>query len=470
MKRITFLVFLLSYLSFSQNKQILYGFSEIPQSLMLNPGGEVENDWYFGIPLISHFHASAGVSGSTLYDVFADDGINFNVKLKNAIYGMKANDFYTVNEQLEIFSGGFAFGSSYDKNKYISFGLYQEFDFISYFPKDYAILAYEGNQNNINRRFDAGDLSLRGEMISVFHVGFNKKVNRQFTYGVRGKIYSGVMDVSSTKNKGSFITTQGQNNFYNHIFDLDLELKTSGIVNLTNEGSDSESVMKDLKKGLLLGGNLGLGFDIGFTYQLSKQWSLDASLLDVGFISHSKNVENYTLKNQYTFEGIDPLFPEGDDTQKADDYWSDIEDAFEDLFTVDTTTTKYTSWRPIKLNASLNYSFGKKRFKACNCLQDEQGYQNAVGAQLFAIKRPKGPQMALTTYFYRQLFNGLSAKATYTIDSYSFKNIGLGVSAHLGNLNFYLMADNFLEYKNIYNAQSVSLQLGFNYIFNKNED
>lgn len=471
MNKVAFFILFVSYLSFSQNKQLLYGFSEIPQSLMLNPGGVVQNDWYFGIPLASHLHVSAGASGSTVYDVFADNGINFNTKLKQAIYSMAATDFYTVNEQLEIFSGGFAYGSSYNKNKYISFGLYQEFDFISYVPKDYAILAYEGNQNNINRPFDVGDLNFSGDMISVFHVGFNKKVNRQFTYGVRGKIYSSIANLSSVSNKGSFITTQGENNFYNHIFNLDLELRTSGVSSLLgDENSDIKNDVKTLKKRLLLGGNLGLGFDVGFTYNITKQWMVDASLLDIGFISHSKDVENYKLKNQYTFEGIDPLFAASTGSQTADEYWSEIEEEFEDLFTVDTTTTKYTTWRPIKLNASLNYSFGKKRFKECNCLQQDSGYQNGVGGQLYVINRPKGPQAALTAYYYRRLFDGLSAKATYTVDSYSFKNIGLGISAHLGNINFYLMADNFLQYQNIYNAQSVSLQLGFNYIFNKNED
>tara|TARA_R110002049_G_scaffold993_3_gene7177 strand:+ start:54915 stop:56327 length:1413 start_codon:yes stop_codon:yes gene_type:complete len=470
MGKTTFFILLVSCLSFSQNKQILYGFSEIPQALMLNPGGEVKNDWYFGIPLLSHIHINVGASGATVYDIFADDGVNFNTKLKNAIYGMTPHDFYTVNEQLEILSGGFAFGSSYDKNKYLSFGLYQEFDFISYVPKDYAILAYEGNQNNINRRFDVGDLNFRGEVISVFHLGFNKKVNERFTYGVRGKIYSSIVNVSSTKNKGSFITTPGNNNVYNHVFDLDLELRTSGISSLLNdENSEIKTDVKTLKNRFLLGGNLGLGFDIGFTYKLTKQWMVDASLLDVGFVRHSKDVENYKLDNQYAFEGIDPLFPEADDNQTADGYWSQIEEDFEELFTVDTTLTKYTTWRPVKLNASLNYSFGKKQFEACDCLQEE-GYQNRVGAQLYAINRPKGTQLALTAYYYRRVFNGLSAKATYTIDSYSFKNIGLGISAHLGNANFYLMADNFLEYQNIYNAQSVSLQLGFNYIFNKNEN
>jgi hypothetical protein len=34
---------------------------------------------------------------------------------------------------------------------YVSFGLYQEFDFISYVPKDIAILALDGNQDYLGR-------------------------------------------------------------------------------------------------------------------------------------------------------------------------------------------------------------------------------------------------------------------------------------------------------------------------------
>lgn len=461
---------LISCFASSQNKQLLYGFSEIPQSLLLNPGGTVTNDWYFGIPLLSHIHVNAGTTGTTVYDLFANDGIDFNTKLKTAIYSMKPTDFLSFNEQIEIFSGGFKFGSSYEKNQYLSFGLYQEMDVIGYFPKDYAILAYEGNQSNINRVFDASDFNARGELISVLHVGYNKKVNDDFTFGVRGKLYSSMMNINSTRNKGYFVTVNGANNFYDHIFDLDLEARTSGLASLTDDGTDSDEVVNKLKKRLLLGGNLGLGFDVGFTYQLTKQWMVDGSLQDIGFIRHSKNVENYSVAGNYVFEGVNPIFPETGPGQTAEDYWNDIKNEFEDLFVVDTTYAKYTTWRPVKLNASLNYAFGEKRGKECNCLVDGSGYQNAVGLQLFAINRPLQPQLALTAYYYRRIFKGLQAKATYTVDSYTFHNIGLGVSANLGPVNFYLMADNFLEYQNIYNAQSVSLQLGFNYIFTKHED
>ncbi|MDO5985988.1 DUF5723 family protein [Flavivirga amylovorans] len=456
--------------SFSQNKQLLYGFSEIPQSLLLNPGGKITNDFYFGIPLLSHIHSNVGITGSTVYDIFANDGIDFNTKLQHAVYGMNSKDFFSANQQLEIFSGGFSFGSSYEKNQYLSFGVYQELDFIAYFPKDLAVLALEGNQNNINRPFKTSDINVTAEAISVFHVGYNKKVNNKLTFGVRGKIYSSIANINSTKNKGHFTTTNGQNNFYNHIFNLDLEARTSGLTSLTNDESDSGSVVKDLTKRVFLGGNLGLGFDVGVTRQLDEQWSMDVSLLDIGFIRHKKDIENYKIEGNYIYEGVDPIFTDTANGQTAEDYWNAIEEDFEDIFEIDTTTAKYTTWRPIKFNASLNYAFGEKKYKDCNCTRPEKSYLNSTGLQLFAMSRPKQAQLALTAYYYRRLFNGLQVKATYTIDSYSAYNVGLGMSARLGGVNFYIMTDNFLQLKNIYNAQSVSLQLGFNYIFNKNEN
>lgn len=260
MKNTCTLFLLITCLSFSQNKQVLYGFKEIPQSLLLNPGAQIENDWFVGVPLVSQIHANVGMTGISVHDVFADDGRDFNTKLKDAIYSMDANDLFVVNQQLEILSGGFAFGSSYEKDQYLSFGLYQETNVVVYFPKDYAILAYEGNQNNINRIFDLSHLNVSGEVLSVFHVGYNKKLNEKLTVGARGKIYSSTINFNSVKNTGTFVTVPGDDNFYKHLFNLDLELQTSGATSLLNDdNSDFSEDIKELKSRVLFGGNLGLG-------------------------------------------------------------------------------------------------------------------------------------------------------------------------------------------------------------------
>lgn len=464
------LLLLTSNFLLAQNKQVLFGFDEIPQTLLLNPGAPIKNDWYVGVPLLSQIQVRTGFSGLTAYDLFADDGRDFNTKLRQAVYNMDANDHFAINQQMDIFSGGFALGRGYEKDQYLSFGLYQETDVFIYFPKDYAVLVLEGNKNNLNRVFDLSDLNVSGEVVSVLHVGYNKKLNKKLTVGARGKIYSSVFNVNSTNNSGTFVTLPGDDNYLKHIFNLDLEVNTSGLKSLLDDdNSDASKDIKEIRSRLLFGGNLGLGLDVGLTYQPTDQWTFQASIQDFGFIAHKKDVENYALNGHLEYEGINPVFDESQEGQTAEDYWNEVADDFEELFTIDETANKYTTWRPVKINTSLSYAFGEKVSKECNCVQEDSGYLNQVGAHLFVVNRPRLPQIALTGFYYRKLLDQLRVKATYTIDSYSFTNVGLGLSAHFGGFNFYVLADNLLEYQNLAKAKSVSLQLGFNYIFNQKQ-
>ena len=456
--------------SFAQNKQVLFGFTDVPQSVLINPSTTLNNDWYIGLPLLSHFHFNFGASNANAFDLFSDDGRDFNTKLQSLVFRLDDRDFFTTTQQLELFSGGFSFGRGVEKDRYLSFGIYVETDVIAYHPKDYVVLAYEGNANNIDRVFDLGDLNVSGEMVSVFHIGVTKKVDDKLTIGARGKIYSSIFNINSTRNNGSFVTTVGEDNLLKHTFNLGLRVNTSGISSLAEDNNtDISNDIKTLRKRLLLGGNLGLGLDFGFTYQPTKQWTVEGSFQDFGFIRHTKDVETYALEGNLVFEGFNPLFPEIQGGQTAEDYWDDVADDFEELFETDTTTTKYTTWRPLKLNAAVRYAFGKKKTNGCDCLSDDVGYLNSIGAQLYAINRPKAPQLALTAYYYRRIFEGLRLKATYTIDSFSYDNIGLGVSSQLGPLNFYVMADNLLDYQNLAKAQSVSLQFGLNLVFGSSQ-
>ena len=453
----------------AQNKQLLYGFTEVPQQILLNPGAQVDYRGYIGMPLLSHIHLNAGITGFSAFDVFADDGKDFNQKIRDVVYKLDSKDFFGFNQQLDIFSVGLSVKKSYEKTFFISFGMYQESDIFSYYPKDYAILAYEGNYNNLNKRFDLGQLNVSAEVLSVFHVGVNKKINSKWTLGLRGKVYSSIAQASSTDNTGSFITIPGTNNNLNHIFDLDMKLQTSGVSFL--EDSSANKGLDILKKRLLFGGNLGVGIDVGFTHQPSPEWTVDASLQDVGFINYSKDIKNYILDGYLQYNGVQSVFPQVTSGQTAQDYWDEVEDDFEDLFKIDSTTTSYTKWRPIKLNSSVSYNFGRKVDKECNCLsKSDTTFQNRVGAHLFAMKRPNHLQWALSAFYYRKIVKGLQLKTSYTVDAYSFKNVGLGASAALGSVQFYVMADNLLSYQNLAKSQSVSLQLGFNYIFKNNEN
>ena len=461
MRKLHLVLFLaLSLSCFCQNKQILYNFTSVPQSMLVNPGSDVKYNWFVGLPLLSGISANIGSSGFSINDLFANNGVDFNTKLRNVVFSTSRNDKVSANEQLEIFSGGFKLGD-WQSNSYISFGMYQELDVLTYLPKDYAILLLDGNKEYLGKVFDMSDLNIRGELLSVFHVGYHKKVRENLIFGARGKIYSSVFNVSSTKNSGYFYTLQGTNSIYDQVISANVSVNTSGFTNyIDNYSGNAKS---DILKKTFFGGNLGLGLDLGLTYYPKENLQFTASLIDIGFINHTKEVESYRYKGYYNYEGLTPNFIVGNPN-------GDIIKEFNDAIPLDTLHTKYTTWRPLKFNSSIQYSFGDGRSVDCNCIGDnENKYTNSVGAQLFAMSTPRSPLMALTAYYKRQISDFLEMKATYTIDSFSSKNIGLGLSTTLGKVNFYVSADNLLEYRDIAKANSLSFQLGLNIIFpNKN--
>ena len=444
------LILMITFTCFSQNKQILYNFNSVPQSMMVNPGSDVKYNWFVGIPLLSGISVNVGSSGFSVYDLFANNGVDFNTKLRNVVFATSKKDLVSINEQVEIFSGGFKLGD-WQSTEYVSFGMYQEADFLIYIPKDFAILVLDGNKDYLGKVFDLGDLSFKGELLSVFHLGYHKKVDEKLVLGARMKIYSSIFNVSSTANSGYFYTNQGTSSIYDQVISANVLVNTSGILNTSGISK------ADILKKTLLGGNLGLGFDLGLTYYPKENLQFTASLLDIGFIGHTKETKSYRYKGYYKYVGLMPDF--------NPDINIDFLDEFRKAIPLDTLKTKFTTWRPIKLNTSIQYSFGDGRSSDCSCTSDnENKYPNAVGAQLFVMSMPRAPLMALTAYYRREIFDFLEMKATYTIDTFSAKNVGLGLSTTLGKVNFYLLADNLLEYRDVSKANSLSFQMGLNII------
>ncbi|GIZ10094.1 DUF5723 family protein [Flavobacterium sp. UMI-01] len=466
MKKITivfWLLLLVNYSGLAQNKQILYNFTAVPQSMLTNPGADVSYKFYFGVPLLSGFSTHIGSSGFSAYDLFADNGIDFNDKLKTVIASTTNNDKLLVNEQLEIFNGGFRIGD-WSNRTYVSFGMYQEFDALVYMPKDPAVLVLEGNQNYLGRSFNLGDIKARAEAISVLHLGFHKNIKENLIFGARGKIYTSSFNATSTKNTGYIYTVPSNTTVYEQVIYSNLQLQTSGIADYI-DGNYEESTVKNSVKKALIGSDLGLGLDVGFTYYPKENIQWTGSIIDIGFISHSKNAKTYNFKGYYEYEGINPDFT---DPNASGTSFSD----FQDAIPLDTIRAAYRTWRPVKMNASYQYSFNDGRGSAdCNCYGgDANGYQNAIGAQLFMMTTPKTPLMALTGYYQRNIANHLNLKATYTVDSFSYTNIGLGLSARIGAFNIYFMGDNLLAYRDLAKARSLSLQFGLNFVFKEKEE
>lgn len=451
MKKLTFLLFFIISVNYAQNKQLLYGFAELPQTLMLNPGAEIDNKFYVGFPLFSQASVQGGFTGFSTYDIFRADNIDINSKIANAIQNFGNTEIAQANQQVEVFSGGF----KWNESTYISFGFYQEFDFLAKIPKDITDLVYDGN-TTLNRSYGVEKLSARIELLGVAHAGISKKINEKWQVGGRLKLYSSVFNGKSKSNTGALYTKKGEDNRYlQRLSNVDILLQTSGLL------TDVDITPSYLAKNLLFSGNFGLGFDVGFTYHIDKQWTVTGSALDIGFVYNTQNIESYTIKGDFETEGIDLIFNPTDDPS---DYWNNIRDEFDDSIVIDTIYKKYISVRPLKLNTSLYYSFGEKYDRCRFDLRPGQ-YSNKAGVQLFATLGTVHSYMAATLFFERWFGKHFQAKISYTADPYSFSNLGLGASAQFGPFNLYVLADNLLYLNNLYAAKSASVQVGINFIF-----
>ena len=151
--------------------------------------------WYSGIPALSGISLQVGSSGLSAGDIFAVDGLDFNDKFRDqVINGLSNRDEFSGTQQIELINIGFR---GNNPSVFYSMVMYVETDFIQYWPKDYGILAFEGNADRLNQEFDLGDLKIRAEAVSVFHFGINKRMNKKLTLGTRAKIYSSILNVNS---------------------------------------------------------------------------------------------------------------------------------------------------------------------------------------------------------------------------------------------------------------------------------
>jgi hypothetical protein len=454
MKKIVLLIFLISAISLKSQQKLAFSFAESPQTLLLNPGAETNFRSHYGIPMLSNFSFDLGITGFTLNDLFSNDSRAFKTRFEAVLNKINSTDYVSFNTQVEVLNVGFRL----DKKTYLSFGFYEELDFISYMPKDFIELFYYGNQPFLNRSFSLSQVSMKGDFLGVLHAGISKKINEKLNVGARVKIYSSSINIESLNNSGTYTSsTSNENIIRQSLNNLNGQIRTSGIVDSDDEFIDSPG---EYFSKTFLGSNMGLGLDFGLTYHFTSQLEFTASLLDIGFIRHSKNTKNFNIDGNYVLDGLNFEY----DASSLSNYWQQVEQDFRDKVITEETQEGYTSWRPMKINAALKYSFGEKRGKSCYSKTHKQYYYNAIGFQIHNIMRPIKPQFSFTSFYEASLSKKIHTKFTHTINDYSSIIFGAATSLQLGKLSVFGGLDNLLGVADVSSGNSVAFNFGFNIV------
>jgi hypothetical protein len=455
MRRCILLFLLIVQTGLAQNKPLLYEFARLPQNVLLNPGAELTAHWYAGVPLLSSIHAEGGFSEFTVYDIFADDDVDINDKLREAVADYGSKGLLIANQQWEVISGGFRLKN----NGFLSLGFYQEADMLIKVPKDLVDLFYEGN-SVIDRRYDIRKLAGRADLLGVLHVGLSKKVSKKLNLGGRIKLYSGALNAYSSGNRGILYTTIGSENLYRqHLDYIDFLFQSSGLF----YEADEEPEVRDFRKKVMLGGNLGLGVDFGFTYYPKKQWSISGAVRDLGFMNHKDQIKSYKLKGDFEVEGMQLLY----NPESHDDYWNDLDEEFRNDVEHETLEDKYATLRPVKLNAAFKYGFGRPYYDDCRYQTEQETYNNNLGVQLFSVVGAVHSYLSGTLFYDKRISKGLHTRIALTADPFSWTNVGLGLATYFGPVNAYVTAENLLHLDNIYDARAMRLSFGINVVLNR---
>ncbi|MGA9269438.1 MAG: DUF5723 family protein, partial [Lutimonas sp.] len=264
--------------------QVAYDFDRLPQTLMLNPGAEIDFDRHFGVPLLSNLYFQFGASNTGVtYNNVVQGTDDLNEILTNLNrQNPSSSDVYVVNQQLELFNVGWRLR---DVRHYLSFGMYQEANGFGRHPKDLTDLFFNGNDQNgdgipeTDDPYDISELNAIGEVIGVWHVGINKTVNDRLTLGGRLKFYSGALSVQSKSNSGIYSLSQIPFGFEHLFRSMNAGISSSGLINM--DGTEAIAGPQEMLTDVLGGsGNYGFGVDLGFTVKTDAQITYSLSITD----------------------------------------------------------------------------------------------------------------------------------------------------------------------------------------------
>jgi len=196
--------------------------------------------------------------------------------------------------------------------------------------------------------------------------------------------------------------------------------------------------------------NSGVGLDFGAQYFINDEWSVTASIQDLGNINWSETAENYVVQSRsINVTGItQDLFNE-EDTTGFGDKLSSYFDSIGELLNPDTTFNSFSASLNRKINLGVQWRFHPKHEVG---LQYYNENAFGIGIQAFGVS------------YYGDLTNWFQVKAQYTAYNQGFDNFGVGFA--LGRtFQWHFMADYIEGLTNIQNVQEFNFRTGFSLNF-----
>lgn len=418
----------------AQNSQVMY-FMNLPQKHLLNPALRSSNSIYIGLPGLSGINLNMNNNFVNFSDVILkgqpkDSIISFlhpNYNVDKFLAKIKDKNSVESEFMIQLLGIGFSVG----KDSYVFLDINDRFDGNIVLPGDLFTLALKGNEGFVGKTIDLS--SLRGDMkyYREYGIGISRNFTDKLRIGIKGKLLFGIA-ATSIDNKSLGITV---NSDYSHTLDANLAVNMSGPVNVYMDSKHNiDSIVFDDNRFKTSAGisdffsgkkNMGLGLDIGATYDLTDRIVVSASITDLGFIRWKKDVTNLKANNHFEFSGLNML-DVFNGTKTIDEVGKDMLDSLKNAFEVSNTKAPFTTYLPFGI--SFGGSFNVTKQFSVGLLS----YSRVIGKQI---------RESLTLSANINLGNVLSTTLSYTAENHQYDNLGAGLAFRAGVAQFYLVTD-----------------------------
>ena len=424
MKRTALLLFTtMSSVFYAQFQMLHYNLKQIPQTYQWNPALMPQYKFYWGtmflpfgispLPVANYLYYNKGTTGPSLTDFFQHKGDSVQI---NTSVVSKAKKFNYTHYNLEL--GILSFGFRIKDINYLHFYSAFKNHFWLGYTKDAIKFLIEGNGGaNVGYNFD---MSLKANHNSYVETGisFAREIQEEkLSVGGTLKMYNGLANLQTKKNKTTFLTGDTA---FEYIAQSDITINVASIYDDKNNKLNISNAFK----------NLGFGIDLGANYKINEHFSVNAAVIDLGFIKYKTNAHNYNFNGQFYFPGIDvkKIIKDTIDIDKA---ISDLQDSLSKKYEIVETNNNYTVWMPTKINIQGIYSINPK---------------HSFSGILQTIFYDKKPHFAGSIGYVFRPNRWFNTSLTYQIYNKSYSNIGLGFAFNLGFMQWYVMTDNLFGF------------------------
>ncbi|MCB0641355.1 MAG: hypothetical protein KDC44_06930 [Phaeodactylibacter sp.] len=434
------LLALIGYLPFQATAQQeigLHFMQGVWQSSKTNPALLTKQGWTIALP---GFQNTLFFSGPTYGDVIQAGDTSNVLNVDNLIANLDEQNI--LREQLEIETIGAVFGIGP-----VRFGLHHSIKFGAYlhYPKTLPQLIWKGNAQFIGQEIDLGhNLQITSYNEFALAAAFDLKA---LQLGARVKLLTGIGDISTEKGAASFYT---DDEFYQLSFSADYRLNTSALLNYEAYNDfDVDYNFGQVDFNRLVTKNFGVGFDLGAQLNLDKL-SLAASVVDVGQITWTENVNNYSANGTFEYDGLDLAAALTGDSIS----FEQALDTIQQIFDFREEHMEYTTALPTKVYLS-------GQFK----LTDSW----TLGALLFGefYRDEFFSTFALSGRW--NLKKWIALGMTYGVVQNTYTNIGLNAQFNLGPVQLYGVTDNIIAAFHPDGSRYFNLRAGLNLTFGRKE-